>query len=156
MRKQAAALGLCVAAAVSGAAQADCQANRADLRGDWGQASFNIEIADTRDERAQGLMFRDALPRGAGMLFVYEQPQRASFWMKNTLIPLDIIFLDLSGVVTRVHTNAIPGDLRPIPGGDNVFAVLEINAGLATRYGVSVGTEMRHEVFSEGPAKWPC
>jgi len=156
MRNQAAALSFCVAAAVSSAAQADCQANRADLRGDWGQASFNVEIVDTPDERAQGLMYREALPRGAGMLFVYEYPQRASFWMKNTLIPLDIIFLDLSGMVTRVHTNAIPGDLSPIPGGDNVFAVLEINAGLAARYGISVGTEMRHSVFSEGPAKWSC
>jgi len=156
MRNQAAALSFCVAAAVSGAAQADCQANRADLRGDWGQASFNVEIVDTPDERAQGLMYREALPRGAGMLFVYEYPQRASFWMKNTLIPLDIVFLDLSGMVTRVHTNAIPGDLSPIPGGDSVFAVLEINAGLAERYGISVGTEMRHSVFSEGPAKWSC
>lgn len=156
MRKQAAALSLCVAAAVSGAAQADCQAHRADLRGDWGQASFSIEIADSRDERAQGLMFRKALPRGAGMLFVYEQPQRASFWMKNTLIPLDIIFLDQSGMVTGVHSNAIPGDLSPIPGGDNVFAVLEINGGLAARYGISPGSEMRHKVFSEGPVKWSC
>jgi len=156
MRKQAAALSFCVAAAFSGAVRADCQANRADLRGDWGQASFNIEIADNPEERAQGLMFRETLPRGAGMLFVYEHPQRASFWMKNTLIPLDIIFLDQSGMVTRVHSNAIPGDLSPIPGGDNVFAVLEINGGLAARYGISTGSEIRHRVFSEGPAKWPC
>lgn len=154
MIKYAAALGFAVA--ISGAAQAGCQPERVDLRGDWGQASFSIEIADTPDKRAQGLMFREAMPRGAGMLFVYEYPQRASFWMKNTLIPLDIIFVDVSGAVTRVHSNAIPGDLSPIPGGDQIFAVLEINAGLAARYGISVGTEMRQSVFSNGPPKWPC
>jgi len=151
-----AALTLGIAATVSGAAQAGCQPDRVDLRGDWGQASFTIEIADTQEERAQGLMFRETMPRGAGMLFVYEYPQRASFWMKNTLLPLDIIFTDVNGVVTRVHSDAIPGDLSPIPGGDQVFAVLEINAGLAARYGISVGTEMRQSVFSKGLPKWPC
>lgn len=156
MKKHVTALAFGFAVAVSGAAQAGCQPDRVDLRGDWGQASFNIEIVDTPDERAQGLMFREAMPRGAGMLFVYETPQRASFWMKNTLIPLDIIFVDVSGVVTRVHSNAIPGDLSPIPGGDQIFAVLEINAGLAARYGISTGTEMRQSVFSSGLPKWPC
>lgn len=156
MKKHAAALALWVAAAVCGAAQAECQSDRIDLRGDWGQASFSIEIADTPEERAQGLMFREAMPRGEAMLFVYEHPQPASFWMKNTLIPLDIIFTDLNGLVTRVHSNAVPGDLTPIRGGVNVFAVLEINAGLAARYGISAGTEMRHQVFSNGLPKWSC
>ena len=156
MKKIATALTLAIAVAVSGTAQADCQPDRVDLRGNWGQASFNIEIVDTPDSRAQGLMYRESLPRGAGMLFVYEAPQRASFWMKNTLIPLDIIFADVTGTVTRVHSNAVPGDLTPIPGGDQVYAVLEINAGLAARYGISAGTEMRQDVFSNGPPKWPC
>lgn len=156
MKKHVAALVFGIAAAVSASAEAGCQPDRADLRGDWGQASFIIEIVDTPKDRAQGLMFRETMPRGAGMLFVYEYPQRASFWMKNTLIPLDIIFIDVSGLVTRVHANAIPGDLSPIPGGDQVFAVLEINAGLAARYGISAGTEMRQSVFSDGGPKWPC
>ena len=156
MKKHVAVLTLCFTAAVSGAARAECQSDRVDLRGDWGQASFIIEIADTREERAQGLMFRESMPRGAGMLFVYEHPQPASFWMKNTLIPLDIIFTDLNGMVTRVHSDAIPGDLTAIPGGGHVFAVLEINAGLAARYGITAGTELRHQVFSEGPPKWSC
>ena len=101
-------------------------------------------------------MFRKSLPRGAGMLFVYERPQTSAFWMKNTLIPLDIIFLDETGLVTSVHANAVPGDLTPIPGGDRVFAVLEINGGLARRYGISAGTQMRHEIFSRAAAVWPC
>ncbi|WP_411352806.1 DUF192 domain-containing protein [Leisingera aquaemixtae] len=135
---------------------ADCAPDRADLRGAWGQTAFQVEIADSEAERAQGLMFREDLPRGAGMLFVYGQPQPAAFWMKNTLIPLDIIFLDQQGRVTSVHSNAVPGDLTPIPGGDQVFAVLEINGGLARRYGISAGTEMRHEIFSGSGAVWPC
>ncbi|KIC08492.1 hypothetical protein RA19_20960 [Leisingera sp. ANG-M1] len=135
---------------------ADCAPGRVDLRGSWGQIGFSVEIADDEQERAQGLMFRESLPRGAGMLFVYEHPQTAAFWMKNTLIPLDIIFLDENGLVTTVHENAVPGDLTPIPGGDHVFAVLEINGGLARRYGISAGTQMRHEIFSRTAAVWPC
>jgi uncharacterized membrane protein (UPF0127 family) len=134
----------------------DCRSDRVALRGDWGQAFFSVEIADDESERAQGLMFRESLPRGAGMLFVYPEPQTAAFWMKNTLIPLDIIFFDESGQVIRIQANAVPGDLTPLPGGDNVFAVLEINAGLAARYGISTGSEMRHKVFSKSSPIWPC
>ncbi|UWQ76615.1 DUF192 domain-containing protein [Leisingera sp. M658] len=134
----------------------DCQLAQADLRGDWGQAGFTVEIAATEAERAQGLMFREDLPRGAGMLFVYDSPQPAAFWMKNTLIPLDIIFLNEHGLVTSVHENAVPGDLTPIPGGDAVFAVLEINGGLARKYGIAAGSQMRHEIFSLSGAVWPC
>lgn len=151
-------LSLCAAVALfaAPALAVDCAPDRVDLRGAWGQAAFDVEIADDEAERAQGLMFRKELPRGAGMLFVYEQPQPAAFWMKNTLIPLDIIFLDERGQVTSVHANAVPGDLTPIPGGDQVFAVLEINGGLARRYGISAGTQMRHEIFSGSGAVWPC
>lgn len=151
-------LSLCAAFSILSApvwAQ-DCSPDRAHLRGDWGQAAFDIEIADTEETRARGLMFREHMPRGAGMLFVYEHPQPTAFWMKNTLIPLDIIFFDEQGTVTKVHENAVPGDLTPIPGGDTVFAVLEINGGLARRYGISVGSQLRHEIFSQTGAVWPC
>jgi uncharacterized membrane protein (UPF0127 family) len=90
------------------------------------------------------------------MLFVYDPPQQVAFWMKNTLIPLDMIFVDQAGVVTRVHEGAIPGDLTPIEGGGDIFAVLEINAGLSARYGIQPGTHMRHEIFSQASAIWPC
>lgn len=134
----------------------ECAPDRVFLRGDWGQAAFSVEIADDEEERSQGLMFREHLDRGAGMLFVYPEPQRAAFWMKNTLIPLDILFLDQTGEITTIHANAVPGDLTPLPGGDSVFAVLEINGGLAERYGISVGTQMRHEIFSNSSPKWAC
>ena len=138
------------------AAAAECTPERVEMRGDWGSARFRVEIADDPAERAQGLMNVEAMPRGEGMLFVYEYPQRTAFWMKNTLIPLDMIFLDKTGTVTRVHDSAVPGDLTAIEGGDEVFAVLEINGGLAERYGMGPGTVMRHPVFAQGPAAWPC
>lgn len=101
-------------------------------------------------------MFRESMPRSAGMLFVYERPQRAAFWMKNTLIPLDMLFVTADGRIGHIHENARPGDLTAIPGGDNVFAVLEINGGLARRYGISVGDVLRHEIFSKSSPIWPC
>lgn len=150
------ALLVLIWAGAGGALAADCQSDQVWLRGTWGQAKFAIEIADTPQERSQGLMYRDSLPRQAGMLFVYDAPVRASFWMKNTRIPLDMVFADRSGRVVHVHHGAVPGDLTPIEGGDAVFAVLEINAGLARRYGIAEGSHMRHPVFAGGPAVWPC
>ncbi len=136
-------------------AEAACAPDRIDLRWPDGGESFAIELADDPAERAQGLMFRKALDPAAGMLFVYESPRQASFWMKNTLIPLDMIFADASGTVTRVHSNAVPGDLTPIDGGPGVALVLEINGGLAAKLGVVAGAELRHPVLGKAAA-WPC
>ena len=137
-------------------AYAACAPDVVDIRGPFGQARFTVELADTGAERAQGLMFRESLPSSAGMLFVYESPQRASFWMKNTLIPLDMIFADSSGRITRVHSNAIPQDLTPIDGGEGVATVLEINGGLAEKLGIAPGAELRHPAVDAGLAAWPC
>jgi len=136
-------------------ASADCVRDRVSLRGDWGQAQFRVEVADTPNARSTGLMNREHLDRNAGMLFVYEVPQRVSFWMRNTLIPLDMIFIGPDGIVRRVYENAVPLDETPIPGGPGILAVLEINGGLAGSYGIEPGTEVRHEAFSQG-AVWPC
>lgn len=138
------------------AAVADCRPDQVQLRGPWGEAAFTVELADTPQARSRGLMHRETLPRGSGMLFVYESPRRASFWMKNTLIPLDMLFADQTGTIRHVHHGAVPGDLTPIEGGAGVFAVLEINGGLAERYGIAPGSQMHHPVFSDGPAAWPC
>lgn len=135
---------------------AACAPDRVSVSGPGGDVFFTVELADDPAERSRGLMFRESLPRSAGMLFVYDRPQRVSFWMKNTLIPLDMIFLNERGVVEHVHENAIPGDLTPIPGGDNILVVLEINGGLARRLGIAPGARMRHEVFDQSIAAWPC
>ncbi|WP_102110332.1 DUF192 domain-containing protein [Oceaniglobus roseus] len=150
----AAALAAVVAAGQSQAAA--CRDTVAELRGDWGQARFNVEIADDDGERAQGLMNRESMPKSAGMLFVYPREQSTSFWMRNTLIPLDMIFMDGTGTVTRVHSNAVPLDETPIPGGDDVMLVLEINGGLAKSLGIAPGTELRNPAVPQDGAAWPC
>ncbi|ARU00586.1 DUF192 domain-containing protein [Yoonia vestfoldensis] len=144
-----------VLGAVAQLAAAACAEDRVTIRGDWGQATFTVEIADTPATRARGLMYVETMPRMAGMLFIYDRPQPVSFWMKNTLIPLDMIFASPAGEILRVHENAIPGDLTPIPGGDGVQMVLEINGGLSARLGIAAGDIMQHPAF--GPdAISPC
>ena len=101
-------------------------------------------------------MFRTELAPASGMLFVYDSPKRPSFWMKNTLIPLDMVFADATGTVTRVHADAVPGDLTPIDGGEGVQFVLEINAGLAGKLGIAPGTVLRHPAIPAATAAWPC
>lgn len=139
---------------LTSAAQA-CTERAVSLRGDWGQARFAVEVADDRAERAQGLMNVPAMPLMNGMLFVYERPQRTSFWMRNTLIPLDMIFADEQGVIRTIHPMAVPLDETPIFGGDDIQYVLEINGGLAERLGLQVGDQMQHPAIGE-MAAWPC
>ena len=90
------------------------------------------------------------------MIFVYQAPTHARFWMKNTLIPLDMIFADETGRVTVVQSDAIPQDLTPIDGGEGVMYVLEINGGLAARIGIDAGAEMRADVIDPTKAAWSC
>lgn len=132
-----------------------CREDAVYLRGDWGTVRFTVELADTAGSRARGLMYRESMASSAGMLFIYPRPSFVSFWMKNTRIPLDMIFLDARGVVKRVHHRAVPGDLTQIPGGPNILTVLEINGGQASAIGISEGDEMRHPVYGDRAA-WPC
>ncbi len=151
-------LALAVLVAVPGIAAADaaCTPGRLDVRWADGRESFAVEVADDAAERAQGLMFREAMPLSEGMLFVYDAPRRPSFWMKNTLIPLDMIFADATGTVTRVHANAVPGDLNPVDGGEGAMFVLEINGGLAAKLGIATGAVLRHPAIPVASAAWPC
>ncbi|WP_370868022.1 DUF192 domain-containing protein [Phaeovulum sp.] len=137
-------------------AAVECRDDLALFRFPGGQAQFTIELADDPQERQQGLMHRASLPASVGMLFIYERPQTASFWMRNTLIPLDMIFIDPTGTVTKVHANAVPLDETPIPGGDGVLMVLEINGGLARRIGIVPGAELAHPRLAQGTAVFPC
>ena len=149
-------IALALAALAGPAAAASCSDDRVSFRGNWGQAQFTVEIADDPQERGRGLMFREEMPKSSGMLFIYERPQAATFWMKNTLIPLDMIFLDATGTVRHVHHEAIPGDLTPIAGGDGILMVVEINGGLARRLGIDAGTQMQHPSIDAAAAVWPC
>ena len=133
---------------------AACSEDSVSLRGDWGQARFRVEIADTTESQRIGLMNRSSMSSSAGMLFVYPAPRPLSFWMRNTLIELDMLFIDSRGVVTHIHHRAQPLDETPISGGIGI-AVLEINGGLAKSMGISVGSEVKHPSFEKGAA-WSC
>jgi uncharacterized protein len=141
---------------LAGPAMASCSADVVELQGAGGKARFTVEVADDDAERAQGLMNRERMAAGAGMLFVYPAPKKAGFWMKNTLIPLDMIFADATGTVSRVHENAVPLDTTSIDGGDGVKVVLEINGGLAGRMGIVPGTVLRHPALDQTIAAWSC
>lgn len=136
-------------------AESRCAPDQVSLRTPGGEVRFQVDLAQTPEERARGLMHVPQMAAGQGMLFVYEHPQSVAFWMKNTLIPLDMIFAGADGVVRKVHARAVPGDLTPIRGGDDILVVLEINGGLAAMLGIVPGSVMQHPVL--GPeAAWPC
>lgn len=151
-----AALVLLAAIGAGGPALADqaCAPDRVDVRVKTGVQPFYVEVADDAAERSKGLMFRESMAPDQGMLFVYDAPKHAQFWMKNTLIPLDIIFADSSGVVTRVQANAEPLNETPLDGGIGVQYVLEINGGLAADLGIGAGAVLRHPAIVDGA--WPC
>lgn len=123
---------------------------------------LTVEIADTPAEREHGLMGRRMLAPGAGMLFVYESPRQVSFWMKNTLIPLDMLFFDPAGVLRMVHAQAHPLDLTPIPGAapddpdPGRLLVLEIAGGEAARLGIRPGARLAHPAVPHAAAAAPC
>ncbi|MEO6298485.1 MAG: DUF192 domain-containing protein, partial [Paracoccaceae bacterium] len=129
--------------ALGSAGWAGCTPDTVELRWDGGSARFTVELADTPEAREKGLMFREHMASSAGMLFEYQSPQHARFWMHNTLIPLDMVFVDLTGTVTKIHPDAKPQDDTPIDGGGDVLYVLEINGGLAKRLGLVEGAEMK-------------
>ncbi len=144
---------------IAGAGQmaaAACSSDTVELRGPAGVQRFHVEVADDAEEQMKGLMYREKMAVSSGMLFVFAKPKHAQFWMKNTLIPLDMIFADAAGRVTRVHANAVPHDETPIDGGEGVAFVLEINGGLAARMGIGPGTELRHPSVDQAGAAWSC
>jgi hypothetical protein len=92
-------------------------------------------------------MFRKSLAEDAGMLFDYDPPQEVSFWMKNTLIPLDIIFIGTDGRIIKIAARTTPLSLDPIPSGGTVRGVFEIRGGGAAKLGIEVGDRVRHSIF---------
>lgn len=151
LRRGLAALGaLAVAALSASATAAGADDSRVVIETASGPRAFTVEIADDPQERARGLMHRRELAPDAGMLFVYDSPQEATFWMKNTPLPLDILFADEAGVIISIARQTTPFSLRNIPSGGAVRGVLEINGGLSDELGVVEGDRMRHPAFAPG------
>jgi uncharacterized protein len=112
-----------------------------------GDHVFKVELVDTPETRRMGLMYRTELAADAGMLFDFEEPQTVGIWMKNTLIPLDIAFIDENGVIKRITPDATPKSLESMPSGALVLSVLEVNGGTFAALGIKAGDRVRHPLF---------
>jgi uncharacterized protein len=112
-----------------------------------GRHVFQVEVAADDASRERGLMDRRYMAAGQGMLFEFMSDAPVAFWMKNTYIPLDMIFIAPSGVVTHIAANAEPLSERVIPSGGPCVAVLELNGGTAASIGLKVGDKIRHPFF---------
>lgn len=112
-----------------------------------GRHDFTVEIARRQTQHAQGLMFRRKLAADAGMLFLYSRSQPASMWMKNTYIPLDMIYIDREGTIVGYHERAVPQSLEVITSKKPVTAVLEVNSGTVSRLKIAVGDKIIHPAF---------
>ena len=112
-----------------------------------GPHNFDIEVMRTRAELEKGLMFRRQMAPDAGMLFDFGAPQRVAMWMKNTYLPLDMVFIAKDGRVVSVKQNAEPQSERIIGSGGDITGVLELNAGTAKRIDLKVGDQVHHPMF---------
>ena len=111
------------------------------------QHRFDVELAVTPAQQAQGLMYRQRMEPDAGMLFLYDRPQGVAMWMKNTLIPLDMFFIDAKGRITGIEERTVPFSTQTIESPGLASAVLELNAGTAERLGIRVGDRLVHPAF---------
>ncbi len=116
-----------------------------------GPVTFAVEIADDNETRARGLMHRERLAPNAGMLFDFKREQPVSFWMRNTLIPLDMFFIKADGRIVKIAKRTVPHSEEGIASPEPVLAVLETNAGVADRYGIRPGDIVRHRIFGNAP-----
>ncbi len=112
---------------------------------------FEVELALTPAQQSQGLMFRRELGEWAGMLFVYKPAQEVVMWMKNTMIPLDMLFIESDGRIARIAERTVPQTLTPISSRGRVRAVLELNAGTAARLGLKPGDRVLYPAFGTAP-----
>jgi uncharacterized protein len=112
--------------------------------------AFTVELATNDAERERGLMFRKELPQGQGMLFDFQRDQPVAFWMHNTYISLDMIFIRGDGRIARIAENAKPESDDLIPSGAPVRAVLEVIAGTARQLGIKAGDRVVGSIFGKG------
>jgi uncharacterized membrane protein (UPF0127 family) len=108
---------------------------------------FKVEVVKDDKVRDRGLMFRQSLPDDGGMLFDYDPPQSIAFWMKNTYIPLDIVFIDAKGVILNIAADTTPLSLQQLPSAGEARGVLEVKGGTTARFGIRQGDRVRHRIF---------
>ena len=111
--------------------------------------TYNIEIARTSLQMKRGLMFKDHMPENQGMLFIYKPERVATMWMKNTILSLDMLFIDKNGVIVNFAENTTPYSLSTISSGKPVMAVLELNAGQIQLNQFAIGDQVTHSLFDD-------
>ncbi|MDE2350862.1 MAG: DUF192 domain-containing protein [Alphaproteobacteria bacterium] len=142
----------CSSFAAQGQPQAPLPRSALVIDTSHGPVRFTVELA--ADTRAQelGLMYRRHMAADAGMLFDFHRPQPVTFWMKNTILPLDMIFIRDDGTISTVRADAVPYSEALIPSAEPVRAVLEINGGQAAALGIAPGERVHHAIFGDAPA----
>ncbi|MEO0823203.1 MAG: DUF192 domain-containing protein [Pseudomonadota bacterium] len=133
-----------------------CEADAVEVAGADAMVRYGVEIADDPEEQSRGLMFRSELGADRGMLFLFDSPRQAQFWMRNTLIPLDILFVGADGAVLNIAERTVPFSEEILPSDGLALAVLEVNAGEAEKHGFGPGSQVVHPFFSEAPEAYRC
>ena len=118
------------------------------IAAEGGRFEFQVELAVSPEQRSQGLMFREDLAEDRGMLFDFGRPQRASMWMRNTYVPLDMLFIDAAGRITQIATDTQPLSDAAIASREPVRAVLELRAGVTAKLGIEPGDRVIHPLFA--------
>ncbi|MCF6344274.1 MAG: DUF192 domain-containing protein [Devosiaceae bacterium] len=116
---------------------------------DGAEHKFSIEIADTEEKRTKGLMFVQELAPNAGMLFDFQEERQVAFWMRNTFIPLDMLFIAANGEIKNIYVNARPQDPTAIPSDGPVRFVLEIAGGRSVELGIAKGDKLEHSLVED-------
>ena len=148
------AIGLALAITPPGTARAQAATAAAeaalptlDIVTSAGRRRFTVEVMQNDEQRARGLMYRRYLPADRGMLFDFKREEPIQMWMKNTYIPLDMIFIDRKGTIVSIAENTEPLSERIIPSNGKVLAVLEVNGGTAQRLGIKRGDKVEYPLF---------
>lgn len=110
---------------------------------------IDVEVATGIEEQRQGLMFRSHMEENNGMLFVYPNQSRLTFWMKNTLIPLDIIFIDSKGIIDTIYRKTTPHSESSLPARRNVQFVVEVNGGFSDKFGIKEGDLIEYQILTQ-------
>ena len=137
-----------MALAGAASAQTPLKVEPLDVTTAKGVYHFQVEIADNEASREKGLMFRRFMPADRGMLFDFKREEPVMFWMKNTYIPLDMIFISRAGIVVSIAADAEPLSERTIPSGGPCYGVLELNGGVAARIALKPGDKVLHPIFA--------
>ncbi|HVY17567.1 MAG TPA: DUF192 domain-containing protein [Rhodopila sp.] len=112
---------------------------------------FNVEMATTPEQQKTGEMFRTSIPADGGMLFDWGSPRPTQMWMKNTLVPLDMIFINADGTIRSIAEDTVPHSLAVIDAGGPVRATLEVNAGTTAKLDIRVGDKVKQRIFGDAP-----